>query len=126
VTRIIDNFYFCANCSAALTVTYVDRRTGYVQVDSGLCVDLSGGYAEFCDYAPEQNRVLLCHDCSLIIARALPGVFRPGSGMHPHVENGLESCCEFGWSIDGSGCTVVGDGNGGWVQKYDPDGRLIE
>ena len=122
----ITDEYFCSNCGTAVSAFYVDAKTGYVQVECGWFIDFTGGYAEFCDYAPEQKHVLLCHDCSLAVARALPGVFRPGSGMHPHGEDGLAACCEFCWSIDGSGCVVVGDGNGGWIKKYDPDGKLIE
>lgn len=123
----INDEYICSNCGTGVSAFYVDSKTGYVQVECGWFIDFTGGYAEFCDYAPEQKYVLLCHDCSLAVARALPGVFKPGSGTHAQPDgHGLESCCEFGWSIDGSGCVVVGDGNGGWIKKYDPDGKLIE
>lgn len=119
--------YICSNCGAEVAVFFVDAKTGYIQVECGWFIDFTGGYAEFCDYAPEQKYVLLCHDCSLAVARVLPGVFTPGSGTHSLQDGyGPESCCEFCWSFDGSGCVVVGDGYGGWIKKYDPDGKLIK
>lgn len=105
--------------------------SGYRQVENGWCLNLTGGYAEFSDDCFVENSpllyVVLCHDCCLKIARMLPNLFPPGAGTHsPHTENSSdESCCEFNWSIDAHGCTVVGDGKGGWIERIAPSGEII-
>lgn len=103
----------------------------YLPVDTGFCLDLSGHYGGFTDDIDGKlSKVALCHDCALAIARVLPGLFKKYSGHHSMTNAELEardggSCCEFAWKSDASGCTCVGDGNGGWIQKYDPDGNII-
>ena len=105
--------------------------SGYRQIENGWCLNLTGGYGEFADDCFEENsplqHVVLCHDCCLKIARMLPSLFPPGAGTHPPLANSGsdESCCEFNWSIDAHGCTVVGDGNGGWVERIAPSGEII-
>jgi hypothetical protein len=101
-------------------------ETMYVMVDNGLCLDLSGHYGGFTDEAHggAQGRVILCHNCSVKIARLLPGVFRRGDGYHSmtdmqrYIHNG-GSCCEFAWTTEGAteGEYLVGDGCGGWTTR---------
>lgn len=96
----------------------------YVPVDRGFCLDLSGHYGGFTDDMEGLNsaRVILCHDCSLAVARALPGIFTSGTGHHSmFADEEHTSCCEFAWrterSSSGECLTYVGDGAGGWIQK---------
>lgn len=102
--------------------------TGWLQVERGWCLDLSGSYNMFTDLVLEDrsflSNVSLCHDCCLKITRALSGVFAGQSGMHS--TSSTTSCCEFSWSIDEHGCQVHGDGNGGWIEVIGPDGIIIE
>lgn len=109
--------------------------TGRVHVQSGWCLDLTGGYGMFNDDigAPgfSTNYVTLCHDCCLKVARALPGIFTTRRGMHSMTDDekektGGKSCCEFAWSTDEHGCSVIGDGHGGWVEVVGPDGTIIK
>ena len=89
----------------------------YVAVQSGFCLDLSGHYGGFADDMPggKLARVILCHDCALAVARALPGIFKRGEGHHSmFYDEAHTSCCEFGWtSIESQ--VYVGDRKGGWV-----------
>lgn len=133
----------CDNCGAdiqVLTSGASDEEertlTGHVQVRSGWCLNLTGGYGMFNDdvsivesvvEVPTDN-VALCHDCSLKIARALPGVFSSRNGLHSMTADekeklGGKSCCEFAWEINENGDEVIGDGWGGWVKV---DGTIIE
>lgn len=103
----------------------------HLPIDNGFCLDLSGHYGGFTDSIEGRlENVILCHDCSVAVARALPGIFSKNTGHHSmnsyeEAERNGASCCEFAWSTDASGCVVVGDGNGGWIQRYDPDGNII-
>lgn len=130
-------FVECDNCgeatpcepgpSATLPLTDEDHEISipsdrYVQVENGFCLDLSGHYAGFTDdmFGEELSRVVLCHDCSLAVARALPGIFKKGSGHHSMTTQAEilhhGSCCEFAWRIsDDKSCTLIGDGDGGWI-----------
>jgi hypothetical protein len=131
----------CDNCGADIKVMptgSLDEEqtlTGWAQVENGWCLDLTGGYAMFTDDALEKRsalgNVLLCHDCCLKIARALPGIFGTSRGMHSmsvdeKEKTGGKSCCEFSWDSDGHGCMVYGDGHGGWTEVVAPDGTIIE
>lgn len=95
----------------------------YVPVHNGLCLDLTGHYGGFTDSAFDSERshrnVVLCHDCSLKVARALPGIFPKGSGLHSMFSDEEHtSCCEFAWSLEkDTDVTLVGDGKGGWVPR---------
>ena len=131
----------CDNCGGDLRIFSFKNEpledatvTGYQQVESGWCLDLRGGYGEFTDESLDNvstmAHVALCHDCALIIARALPGVFRPQSMFHSMSATELDetdgkSCCEFSWNTNGDGCLYVGDKDGGWTAKIDPAGNMI-
>lgn len=100
-----------------LTIT----KGQYVQTDGGLCLNLTGGYGEFCDdIRGDLAAVVLCHDCAVAVARALPGVFSSGhhsmSGPEIYARDG-GSCCEFAWQIHPEipDVTQSGDGKGGWI-----------
>lgn len=103
----------------------------YLPVDNGFCLDLTGHYDGFTDdISGDLSHVVLCHDCSVALARALPGVFGSNIGHHgiwtpEFVANGGASCCEFASYTDDNGCHLIGDGNGGWIKKYDSDGNPI-
>jgi hypothetical protein len=124
----------CDNCGADIRVMATgspdeeQTLTGWLQVEHGWCLDLSGSYNMFTDLVLEDrsflSNVSLCHDCCLKITRALSGVFAGQSGMHS--TSSTTSCCEFSWSIDEHGCQVHGDGNGGWIEVIGPDGIIIE
>lgn len=94
----------------------------FQQIDSGWCLDFTGGYGMFADdmggiYLP---RISLCHDCCVKLAQLFPRIFRPG-GYHTIDYRQLKdtnnrSCCEYAWtSIDDE--IHVGDGKGGWIKK---------
>jgi hypothetical protein len=131
----------CDNCGADVRVMATGATdeeqtlTGWVQVENGWCLDLSGGYGMFTDLALDDgsflHNVSLCHECCLKIARALPGIFGKTGGMHSmsideKEASGGKSCCEFSWDSDGHGCMVYGDGHGGWTEVVAPDGTIIE
>lgn len=130
----------CDNCGGDLRIfnfANLDEDatvTGFQQVESGMCLDLTGGYGEFLDEVLEAGsefkHVMLCHDCSLLIARALPGVFKSQSMCHSMSateldKTGGKSCCEFAWNTNGDGCVYAGTADGGWIAKIDPAGNMI-
>ncbi len=131
----------CDNCGGDLQIFSFKNEpledvtvSGYIQVESGWCLNFTGGYGEFTDEAldaaPTFAFVALCHDCALAVARALPGVFRPQSMFHSMSATELDrtdgrSCCEFAWNTNGDGCLYVGDKDGGWTAKIDPAGNMI-
>lgn len=86
---------------------------------NGFCLNLTGHYGGFTDDVEGKLAfVVLCHDCSLRIARALPGVFN-GGGCHSMFSDETEkSCCEFAWTFDKDEEQSVlhGDGFGGWFR----------
>ncbi len=95
----------------------------FVPVHNGFCLDLSGHYGGFTDslfdLGKTNRNVILCHDCSLKIARALPGIFPKGKGLHSMFwDEEHTSCCEFAWTSEkDTDVTLVGDGKGGWVPR---------
>lgn len=101
----------CRNCGEQTPCDVYNETLPH----NGFCLDLTGHYGGFTDDVEgEFSKVLLCHDCSLLLARALPGVFGKG-GYHSMLSDETEkSCCEFAWStIDDK--THVGDGKGNWI-----------
>ena len=98
---------------------FVPGENDYVAVSQGFCLDLTGHYGGFTDdlEGSSLSRVILCHDCSLSLARALPGIFKPGSGHHSmFYDEAHTSCCEFGWtSVESQ--VLVGDRKGNWVPE---------
>lgn len=95
-------------------------ESDYVQVVQGFCLDLSGHYGGFTDFylgGGNLRRAVLCHDCCVAVARALPGLFKPNTGHHSmFYDVGDNSCCEFSWRFDPeTGDSMVGDGKGGWI-----------
>ena len=99
----------------------------YISVDNGFCLDLTGHYGGFTDdMHGDQYRVVLCHDCALAVARALPGIFQRFRGHHSMTaydsqQRGEKSCCEFSWKINPQTKEVlIGDGNGGWIADPHP------
>lgn len=106
----------------------VVRETDYVAVNNGFCLDLTGHYSGFTDdMGGKLSHVVLCHDCSLAVARALPGIFKPSSGHHSmFYDEAHTSCCEFAWSIDHKTKEIlVGDGEGGWKKDVkDTDAKI--
>ena len=128
----------CDGCGEDLQVESLNVKdpeqtlSGYVQVERGWCLDLTGHYGGFTDDMEESRlrHVSLCHACCLKIARMLPNLFTEKNGNHSMdyrllQENNNSSCCEFAWGIDDHGCTVVGDGAGGWIERVSPAGDLI-
>lgn len=111
--------------------SYLERSVDpheYVPVERGFCLDLSGHYGGFTDAMGPSglHRVVLCHDCSANVARALPGIFRSGRGHHSMFSDEEHtSCCEFAWTFDpdsppdedGRRVVMTGDGSGGWVAR---------
>lgn len=94
----------------------------YVPVMDGYCLDLTGHYGGFSDSIDGAlARVILCHDCSVALARALPGIFPPGSAHHSmFADEDDTSCCEFAWRSDPvkeNDDILVGDGKGAWVPR---------
>lgn len=88
----------------------------YMPARFGFCLDFTGHYNGFTDdIYGDLYRTTLCHDCSVAVARALPGVFKKHTGWHP--ATGDESCCEFCYTFGDEGTTLYGDGNGGWVPQ---------
>jgi hypothetical protein len=101
-------------------------RDTYAQVSNGMCLDLSGGHGMFTDEIfdkPGRQYTVLCHDCFLKVARALPNLFQAGNCYHSQFSDDDEiSCCEFSWKLPGAKSAdedderiLVGDGAGGWV-----------
>jgi hypothetical protein len=134
----------CDECGKETHVTdpkYVEEvdtdlpRETHAQVMNGMCLDLSGGYGMFTDTMfdhPGRARTVLCHDCFLKVARALPNLFPAGSGLHAqfHDEDDT-SCCEYAWKMPGAKTLeeddeiiLVGDGRGGWVHAISRDDTI--
>lgn len=98
-------------------------REEYPQVMNGMVLDLLGGYGMFVDFMfdePEREMTVLCHDCFLKVARALPNIFRAGTPYHTLFEDEDEhSCCEFSWTRTPDDQLLFGDGEGNWVSRDD-------
>jgi hypothetical protein len=110
----------CDNCKAevpSMQFTLDDEKRKLA--DNGFCLDLSGYYAGFTDdISGETSNVIICHDCSLSVVRALPGIFPDGIGLHSMFNNDDKtSCCEFAWKFDDNMEVLIGDGKGGWVPR---------
>jgi hypothetical protein len=101
----------CRNCGAAVVDINghhdVWKPGTYFQGESGLCLDLTGHYGGFFDkLGDDMQHVVLCHDCSLGLARALPGIFKSSIGQaHPapreadEVDGRNPPCCEYSWTL---------------------------
>ena len=87
--------------------------------DNGFCLDFSGYYAGFSDdIYRSTSDTILCHDCSLTIVRALPGIFPAGTPLHSmfvYEDSDQSSCCEFAWKFGENMDVLIGDGKGDWV-----------
>lgn len=107
----------CRNCKAEVACESNNHNLPH----GGFCLDLTGHYGGFTDdIEGDFLRVVLCHDCSLAVARALPGVFEGGGYHSMFYDEEHTSCCEFAWSVDKSddeGRLLIGDGKGGWVPR---------
>ena len=90
---------------------------------NGFCLDLTGHYGGFTDDIDGTLAfVVLCHDCSLAVARVLPGVFKKTTGWHSMFSDETHtSCCEFAWTYDATNDNevevMIGDGAGGWIPR---------
>ena len=112
----------CSNCENETRFYITDSTSAganeYLMIDSGMCIDLSGHYGGFNDSFGDEEMSqpsVLCHDCSLALARVLPGIFKKYSGYHPTTRADGQSCCEFSWKeADDPLDHWVGDGRGGW------------
>ena len=112
----------CANCEREirfyLTSDTVAGSNEYLMIESGMCLDLTGHYGGFNDSFGDDEMSIpssLCHDCSVQVARVLPGIFKKYSGYHPTVNRDGSSCCEYSWKeSDDPADHWVGDGSGGW------------
>jgi hypothetical protein len=134
----------CDECGSTVYVhdeKYVEEvdidlpRETHAQVVNGMCLDLSGGYGMFTDEIFDtrgRRHTVLCHDCFLKVARALPNLFPAGTGLHSLFSDEREkSCCEFAWKMAGAKTpeeddelVVVGDGNGGWTLPVSRDDTI--
>lgn len=104
----------CDNCGNGVEIVgskvYPNGETQPMQTKQGATWNLGGGYNEFIDSWDTDTHVVLCHDCTLAVFRALPGVVKKwypnvehhyeSLGWHPY--NGSPPCCEFGWTLDES------------------------
>ena len=108
--------FVCQGCDAV-----VNAHTQDTLPDEGLIVTLRGYYGGFTDTMPgeEPQELILCHDCSLAVWRAIP-VLRDIRGLHSTVSDG--ACCEFQWTFgqDESGeieTIIYGDGTSKPIEK---------
>lgn len=129
----------CDNCGMNHLATQQDGNF----IDGGLSLDLlnMGHYGGLWDNFPPEDRgglVHLCHDCSLILVRALPAILHfalpGGKGGHPNnvhretSDRGTETppCCELAWTWNQVGEsryeveTYYGTAEGEWVKDDRP------
>jgi hypothetical protein len=81
----------------------------YKQVVGGICLDFSGGYAEFNDLCGQfssgedfiDGYVTLCHDCTVLLYSAIPNaVSKFGRGLHsPDDGDDEKPCCRWSWTL---------------------------
>ena len=126
----------CDNCGVDNPATQQDGNF----IDGGLSLDLlnMGHYGGLWDNFPPEDRgglAHLCHDCSLILVRALPNILHfalPGNrGGHPNRVHDNDSprgtdvppCCELAWTWNQIGDdrynveVHYGTANGEWVKE---------
>lgn len=135
----------CTNCGAEARTTQQEGNF----IDGGLSFDLVnlGFYGGFWDNFPTNGReglAHICHDCSVVFMRALPGLAKkilPNGGGHPNfihaekITKGTEtpSCCEFAWTWkdeldaddEDSILTYFGRADGGWDKTVCLDGETL-
>lgn len=135
----------CANCGTEARTTQQEGNF----LDGGLSFDLVslGFYGGFWDNFSQGKEGLahICHDCSLLFMRALPGLAKrilPQGGGHPnniHVPVTNEdrevlepSCCEFAWTwnakeqdADGQHQTYFGTPDGDWEKVVRVENKLL-
>ena len=101
------NTALCTNCGSAIRSSYgaTEYVPGdYFMVDNGLCLDVAGHYGGFVDTPGYPGTAggryaFLCHDCSVRLADALPGVFAGDRGCgHPVNSGTAPPCCPYSWS----------------------------
>ena len=93
----------CDNCGAEAPATQQDGNFidgGWVVVHRSL-----GFYGGFSDPFPEEDETTeahLCHDCCVIMMRAMPGLARRIVPGHPNLNDGegteVPPCCEWAWT----------------------------
>lgn len=128
----------CANCEREVKSVY----HGVDLPDSGLYLSPNsmGYYAGFFDNFPPDEEgkfgYAICHDCSVVMMLALPGLAKrllPHGGGHPiEGEYPDPPCCAWAWTWDTeapcSGCggatTYVANHYGGWDERECPCRRL--
>ena len=108
----------CRNCGEQTPVNTYNEYLPH----NGFCLDLTGHYGGFTDDVENTlSRVVLCHDCSLLLARALPGVFNGTSYHSMFFDEESTSCCEFAWKSDEEDkenkAVLNGDGFGDWYRS---------
>lgn len=102
------NHVFCDSCDGMVPAT-----TQKELPDDGSELHLSGWYGGFTDMMmrEEEHHLILCHDCSLAVWRAVPKLAKL-RGLHPTVDD--VACCEFHWTTVQRGddrYIVYGDGS---------------
>lgn len=126
----------CDNCGSEAPAS---QQSGHY-IDDGWSLNyLSlGHYGGFTDCIPDPDTHYdddryyshLCHDCCVVMMRAMPGlarqIFSSGAG-HPNRRESHEprgtatpSCCEWAWTwntVDGKEITYFGTPDGGWVTR---------
>ena len=124
----------CANCEREVPALWESGGLA----DSGLFFDPNtlGYYAGFFDnFPPADDGFCICHDCSVVFMKALPGLAKrllPLRGGHPMDDSYPNPpCCEWAWAWDESevcekhGVTVLrGNDEGGWDRRKCPCAEL--
>ena len=107
----------CDECSEPMDIDGCEGDSeGYLQVEFGFCLDISGGYGMFTDLMFSDNQdtfIHLCHDCCVSLIRAFPNAFKRFANQGHHPYEGDEPCCEWGWTVreaDGVKTLILGNG----------------
>lgn len=110
----------CINCKKQIP-------TNYGNVDGGYSFSLAsfGHYGGFSDsFEVSSDTVALCHDCCVILLKALPGLVKPLMG-HLGVGHGREydegPCCDFSFcqtEVAGVGYRMHVSENGQWSAGF--------
>lgn len=110
----------CINCKAELVTIYGNVDRGYSFSLSSL-----GHYGGFSDsFEVSSDMVALCHNCCVVLLRALPGLVKPlmgtlGVGHGREYDDG--PCCEFSFchtEVHGIGHRIHVAENGQWSSGF--------